>query len=610
MQEIYWYFKLFNNIKEEHEVEFAELELSSLFGKTGRVRNFTDIILNTPFSLFTNSTIPIQDLLAHELPYGNCQGFLAKTDNIVDISLLIQRLAYIREVFVVVPEENLNVVEKIYPLGKKDKNMQCFISKGHTLIRLITNQYFFEKSEYISKLSRNEREVDNNVNSLFDFLTKKIYRIPSSATMQVGKRLEDYFTIREEPSLYLTHYMHPYKGKFHPKMVRALLNCVYPERTGLVMDNFAGCGTLLVEATWMGLNSIGVELNPLSAMMSNVKCSSLSLVPQELKKAINSYLTELERAFRSYTEETTGSMLLVTPEYDKELINKVKNTIPKKVMASFKEQQTVDEVLIAQQLLQKITNNYFREFLLLGISGTISDLSRRKSGDFIDVLKDRLFNLYLRIYIFHRLNEVLEIKLGNSETFVADNRDMKIVQASSIDAIVNSPPYSAALDYIKNDLPQLTILKLADIPSLEEGMIGNPNLKVYSPSELTRKLTSPDSLFQKLSKETQTVIFDLINCGREKEAARVFKFFEDISETLSEMLRVMKQNAKCAIIIGNNHYKVGEEKYDEVKNDEVIKQLAILLGFKEERTITRVLEKTSAGMIRYESILILSKVSI
>ena len=82
--------------------------------------------------------------------------------------------------------------------------------------------------------------------------------------MQVGKRLEDYFTIREEPSLHLTHYMHPYKGKFHPKMARALLNYVYPSSNGFVMDNFAGSGTLLVESTLMGLDSIGIEGSTLS----------------------------------------------------------------------------------------------------------------------------------------------------------------------------------------------------------------------------------------------------------------------------------------------------------------------------------------------------------
>jgi predicted urease superfamily metal-dependent hydrolase len=77
-------------------------------------------------------------------------------------------------------------------------------------------------------------------------------------------------------------------------------------------------------------------------------------------------------------------------------------------------------------------------------------------------------------------------------------------------------------------------------------------------------------------------------------------------KALEEMHRVMKHGSKCAIIIGNNHYKLDND-YVEVKNDEVLKQMALTMGFKEDRIITRELEKTRAGMIRYESILILEK---
>ena len=62
-------------------------------------------------------------------------------------------------------------------------------------------------------------------------------------------------------------------------MARALINYVYPEDKGVVMDNFAGSGTLLVEATLMGLGSLGVELNPLSVLMSQIKCDSLNYDP-------------------------------------------------------------------------------------------------------------------------------------------------------------------------------------------------------------------------------------------------------------------------------------------------------------------------------------------
>jgi len=153
MEGVHWYFKLFNSIKEEHEVEFAELELLSLFGNVSRVRNFADILYHTPFKRFIEG-VRIQDVLAHELPYGPFHGFYAERKDIMDVSLLVRRLAYTREFFVVVPFENLGyLLRKMFPLGEIDKNVQCFKSNGYSLLRFITNQYFLEKSEYISKAS-------------------------------------------------------------------------------------------------------------------------------------------------------------------------------------------------------------------------------------------------------------------------------------------------------------------------------------------------------------------------------------------------------------------------------------------------------------------------
>jgi DNA modification methylase len=602
---VQWYFKLFNSIKEEHEVDLAELELLSLFGEVTRVHNFADIIQETHFRHFTDTT-RVQDMFAHELPYGRWQGFFAETEDYCNISRLVQRLAYTREVFVAFEHNSpRSLLRDIFPTSSISQNAQIFEAGKWTLLRFITHQYFLEKSQYISKLSRNEEEVDANIDLLFSFLTKNLYRIPATVTMQVGKRLEDYFTIREEPSLYLTHYMHPYKGRFHPKMVRALLNYIYPKNKGVVMDNFAGCGTLLVEATLTGLDSVGIEINPLSVLMSNVKCQSLCLPPEELKESIKTYLKKLEENLLSHKKRLAGNRLLFPPHYDENTLSERKTEIPSKVQSMLKSPDAIDKILIAHDLVKKHPDGKMRDFLLLGLSGTVSDLVRRRQADFFEVLRDRLDDLYLRIYIFHRLNQVLKIELGCSNTFVGDTREMKMVQTDSIDAIVNSPPYSTALDYIKNDFAQLALLKLADIGQLGRNMIGNPKLSAYS-TALFEEVTGHTKEYSRLPDEAKEIISVLRRFGRKKEALRTYKFFKDMYWALEEMYRVMKKGAKCAIIIGNNHYKLDDE-YREVGNDKVLSQMALELGFSKDQWIVRELEKTRSGMIRHESILIFEK---
>ena len=606
MSETHWYFKLFNSIKEEHEVDFAEIELLSLFGNVSRTKNFSDILNDSYFCQFRGEKTRVQDFLAHELPYGDCQGFFAQTEKAIRVSQLVKRLAYSREFFLVTKSENPDaLVQEIFPEGVLGKNLQIFQNKGYVLLRFITNQFFLEKSQYISKLSRNEKEASANVEYLFAYLIEKLYRIPATETMQIGKRLEDYFAKREEPSLYLTHYMHPYKGKFHPKMVRALLNYVFPESNGIVMDNFAGCGTLLVEATLMELNSIGVEINPLSALMSNVKCESLSIPIGELRKAIEKYLDQLRESLVTHKSQSAGSLLLFMPDYDKKLVTETRSLVPESVLRHFRDPKVVEYVLIAHQLAKKVEDPKTREFLQLALSGTISDLARRQHGEFLSVLQGRLKNLYLRIYIFTKLNEVLKIQVGTSKTYAADNRNMDMVTNGTINAIVNSPPYSTALDYIKNDYPQLALLQLADISKLEANMIGNPHFKVYDKA-LLNEIKNNEFDYANLPEDAKEALRSLVRHGREKEAMRAYKFFKDMRLVLSEMKRVLKKSSKCAIIIGNNHYKL-DDHYAEVKNDEVIEKIGNSLDLVKDRKIVRYLEKTQAGMIRYESILILEK---
>jgi hypothetical protein len=168
---IHYYFKLFNSIKEEHEVDFAELELNSLFGDVVRIKNFVDVLNKPPLKFFTKEGGRIQDIITHETCYGPFQGFYNSKEKSEDISDLVRRLAYTREIYLIVKSKNPeDYLKKIFPSGVVGKNVQFFQSGEYSLFRFITNQYFLEKSQYISKLSRNEKEIDMNVDALFESL--------------------------------------------------------------------------------------------------------------------------------------------------------------------------------------------------------------------------------------------------------------------------------------------------------------------------------------------------------------------------------------------------------------------------------------------------------
>ncbi|GAG67931.1 unnamed protein product, partial [marine sediment metagenome] len=98
--------------------------------------------------------------------------------------------------------------------------------------------------------------------------------------MKINGKLSDYhfiqnFNQKRSINQYLTHWFYPYKGKFHPQMIRAFCNIIGLEAGDLLLDPFVGSGTAALEAQLLGINFIGVDISPLCVLQSKVKVNSI-----------------------------------------------------------------------------------------------------------------------------------------------------------------------------------------------------------------------------------------------------------------------------------------------------------------------------------------------
>jgi len=120
-------------------------------------------------------------------------------------------------------------------------------------------------------------------------------QVRGEVTVEIARRHVGFQAIRERMKAlkgadlprrrclrYGTHGLHEYRGKFFPQLVRALMNIGGLSRDGIVVDPMCGSGTTLVEATNAGQRCVGLDLNPLSVFLSEVKCGTLSLRPEDL----------------------------------------------------------------------------------------------------------------------------------------------------------------------------------------------------------------------------------------------------------------------------------------------------------------------------------------
>lgn len=338
-----------------------------------------------------------------------------------------------------------------------------------------------------------------------------------------GELTDYYYLIKQNQTRsvnqYLTHWFYPYKGKFHPQMIRALLNIAQVKSGETVLDPFVGSGTTLLECQLMGINSIGIDISPVCVLISKVKTESIDILDK--------------------IEKIKDDILKT---------NKSKSTLTSFVGSS----ENLETVI------ESIKDEKARNFFNLAKLIAHSDLSRR-GKNFALSFNDNVEKMLKSVKDFKDIVEKLNLKLGNIKTEKGDVRELKL-KDESIDCIITSPPYSIALDYVKNDKHSLKALGY-DIAKIREKFIGM----------------------------------------RGKNAERIQLYNADMKKSIEEMARVLKPNKYCIIVIGNATYQ-GEE----VPTVQTIIYYCKKAGLKLEKNIDKIIYGLY-NVMQKENILIFKK---
>ena len=85
---------------------------------------------------------------------------------------------------------------------------------------------------------------------------------------------------------YATHGLFPYRGKFHPQLIKALINIIGIKKGEVILDPMCGSGTTNVEAALMGINSYAIDLSPFCLFMTRVKYNSVFINIPDLNKIL------------------------------------------------------------------------------------------------------------------------------------------------------------------------------------------------------------------------------------------------------------------------------------------------------------------------------------
>ncbi|MFO7861602.1 MAG: DNA methyltransferase [Desulfosalsimonas sp.] len=453
--------------------------------------------------------------------------------------------------------------DRYNPLGVLSEGMFPKLFSGSEVLSPQLNEvYELALAYYESRILSEEELLQNGAYfvKIGDQYTRH-YHMCTGAPLLLPKhsssRLRSFFEKNQFRTGYATHGLFPYRGKFHPQMIKALINVMGLKAGDVVLDPMMGSGTVPIEASLMSIRSVGIDASPFCRFMAKTKYDALSLPLEPLDRALEKSREIFDCFSKSVGSPVPGS--------------KGRNSHQSKPGNGIQELKKSFQSG-SEQVLSELVGNDSRkvfDFLLLAYldSAGYSERSKRKSPF-------EQYNSILERYVFvvKKIQHVLagvESILAEATILQGDARILPL-DSESVDGILFSPPYSFAIDYLANDSFHLNLLG-EDTNKLRETMVG---------------------LRGKTIKE------------------KYWLYTEDMDCVFSECGRVLKPGRFCTLIIGTNDNQLSKAlgiPKEEVKGlHRIMTETAQQHQFKPVRTLARQISGI-ANTMRNEYIVILQK---
>ena len=386
---------------------------------------------------------------------------------------------------------------------------------------------------------------------------------------------------------YATHGLHEYKGKFFPQLVRALMNIAQLPENAVVLDPMCGSGTTLVEARLSGRSSYGIDMNPLSVFITDVKCQALALEPATLSDAYR----KLDEAVRTPLSRRRDSGRFAS------LANR-----DQAYLERWFSQQTIMELDHIEEGINKVPiATTIKKFYRIALSNVLRRVSWQKDEDLRirreekDVAPGEVILFFLKeaarstrtVAAF--LAERGHSKLGTYKVWEADARQASNLLpqlVGTVDAVITSPPYATALPYIDTD--RLSLIYLGLLPREQHSardalMIGNREI---SRGVRTAHWASYEKNRMLLPESTRALIEQIDRLNKEGSAgfrrknlsALLAKYFFDMLQAMQQMFTLLRPGGSMFLVVGNNRTTAGR-KGIEISTPDHLAMMANSIGF-------------------------------
>ncbi len=606
-QSAYFIFKLRKNIALEGDLALAKMELHAFIKSD--IEELPDIRLVAE-QVPELSNLPGLTALEAQVRTAGTQAFTANT-SLETLPVLIRSVSFVQNIYCVTQDSDA-ARELLSKMQTLIGSVFSFYSQGKTLvIQALPHYALIEVSDVIASRSKEPLATKQNLGSVLkvllgDLLDKKAAKLAADALSA------------KSTTSHLSHDIHYYKAKFFPRMARSIINVCQQRLEGQkpkVIDNFVGSGTALLEASLLGIPSVGIDIDPLAVMIATAKLEAFKVSSESLFQEVTIAAQEVinQRTMDAFQEKKEKYSSIHFPAWlmkNRKMTQQIAEQLTKEINIAkaaiercHEKVRKLFQVMLSDAILRKIR----MRFMGTGVGRFSLTFAKTPLLDiFVSSLKK-----YVKVTaVYEWLKETIHLCFAQAKVICADARALPD-NIGPFNILVTSPPYlpasSGRESYAKARALSLIALGLQnpqDVDELVDGSIGSMNGGNGIELEM---LTSAE----------RGVVEWLLNDKlRNIKAAPIARYFLDMRQAFKEMFHILLDGAFAVVIVGKKSvfYEFSTRKVLHVVNAaEILADEARKAGFEIDAMHDIQLDKSNMNARPrslddyYETLLILRK---
>lgn len=376
---------------------------------------------------------------------------------------------------------------------------------------------------------------------------------------------------------------------FPPHLVQDYLDRFNLKSSHIVLDPFCGTGTTPVECKKHGIESVGIEPNPMAHFASvvktswNVKPSSVENFIDKVVSWTNERLNEEDidcwndHTLFAQNGKTQSQLKELKPEQEKLLLKNSISPVP------------LHRTLVLLDAIDKNGDIQLQHYGRLALAyALVHSIGNLKFGPEVGVgriKKDAPVVIAWRNAMEAMIRDLSVVSMQAdvpTRIHLADSRGTNLIlEPNSIDAVITSPPYPNEKDYTRTTRLESVILGMIrnrkELQSMKKALIRSNTRGVYK-SDTDDQIVSEHAEIQRIANAIEKRRVELgKTSGFERTYPRVTQlYFGGMARHLASLRTALKPGARLAYVVGDqaSYLRVM------IRTGQILSDLAQSLGYK------------------------------